>query len=250
MLVNLGALELLGRNPNVVVLCRDNIPSQVLKVACEQFGVHYIANEKPMGFAANNNANFAYMRDNLGMQEHDFFMLMNPDISIDKENLDALLREVEHTESSFLVPNLKLDRTGILQDDNIRTYPSFLDFFLGYCFKKRLTMVNRSKGLTFNQPYWASCSFMLVRAELYKVCHGLDERFYLYCEDIDFSRRLALKGITFTYLKDVIAIHFRQRSSQQLLSRFFWWHFSGVLKYCFLKYRFTARYSLLKNTEK
>lgn len=246
ILINLGTMRLLAEHPDIVVVCRDNVSTQPLKIACKKYQVHYQCNSSPMGFSANNNANFEYCRTHLGMADNDYFIVFNPDLFMQKRQIDAMVLFVKRLNKAFLVPNLLLDNEELMVDDNIRRYPSFFNFIQTYVFNKRVTVVNRSKGLKDTQNYWASGAFLIVKTHIYQSVRGLDERYYMYCEDIDFCARLKKQGVYFHYLPKVKATHLRRRDSKRFLSKYFWWHVASVFRYSFLPRRVEAKKSRLQ----
>jgi len=246
VLINLGTMKELAEHPGIEVICRDNIPTMPLPLACEKYGVHYVCNEAEYGFSANNNANFQYCLDNLGMTPNDYFVVFNPDLYMLKKSINDLVSSVESLNRDFYVPNLLLDKEEFMFDDNIRTYPKFRNFLETYLFNKRSTMLNRESGLIDSKLCWASGAFLILRARLYADAKGLDERYYLYCEDIDFCARLKKKNIYFHYLPHVKATHLRRRDSKRFMSKYFWWHVSSVFKYSFGRKSFESKKSVLR----
>ncbi len=249
VLINLGTIKRLRKYAEVQVVCRDNKPIDKLQAYCEKYGAIYLANQKQQGFAANNNQNFLYCLNELGMQDDDFFLLLNPDIYISNESIVALLDTIKAKTPKMATCNLYLDREHMVQDDNIRIYPEFSNFIKTYLLNDRSTMVNRDNKFKVTEQHWASCSFMLVQAGLYKELKGLDESYFLYCEDIDFSYRVNLLGIKFLYLESIKAVHYRRRSSKRFLSQYFFWHVASVFKYCFNKKLLQSRKSCLEDIE-
>jgi len=246
VIINLGAIKAFSQFPEIEVVCRDNKPVLKLKRYCEKYGTHYFTNDFEQGFAANNNENYMYCKFELGMEEDDYFILINPDVFITKSNIQRLIDNLKKKQINFGVANLFLDREGMVQDDNIRLYPKFSDFLKTYILNKRVTMVNRKKGLSSSLDYWASCAFMIVKAGIYNQLNGLDERYYMYCEDIDFSYRANKADYSLEYLENVRAVHFRRCASKQFLSKYFFWHVQSVFKYSFGKKKETALTSRLE----
>jgi len=246
VIINLGAIKSFSAYNNIHVVCRDNDPVHKLAKYCDKYGAHYIANHAEQGFSANNNANYMHCKFELGMEEDDYFILLNPDVFITTKNIDTLLASLSMNEIDFAAVNLFLDREGMVHDDNIRLYPKFSQFIKTYLLNDRSTMVNRRKGLSENKEYWASCAFMIVKADVYNQLNGLDERYYMYCEDIDFSFRATKAGYPLQYLENVRAVHFRRCSSKQFLSKYFFWHVQSVFKYSFSKKQESALTSRLE----
>ncbi len=249
VIINLGAIKKLRKYAEIQVVCRDNKPINKLQAYCEKYGAIYLPNQKQQGFAANNNQNFLYCLDELGMQDDDYFLLLNPDVYLSNEAISSLIIAIKDKQPKMATCNLYLDREYMVHDDNIRIYPEFINFIKTYLLNDRSTMVNRKNEFEVTDQHWVSCSFMLVKADLYKQLKGLDESYFLYCEDIDFSYRVNLLGIKFLYLESIKAVHYRRRSSKRFLSQYFFWHVASVFKYCFNKKLLQSRKSCLEHIE-
>jgi len=245
VIINLGTIKKLRKYAEIIVVCRDNKPVSKLQLYCEKYGAIYLANPFEQGFAANNNSNFLYCQENLGMQNDDLFLLLNPDVYISNDDITKLLTKVSEQQPKLATCDLYLDREYMVQDDNIRIYPKFINFIKTYLLNDRSTMVNREAGLKVTEKHWASCSFMLVKADLYQQLKGLDESYYMYCEDIDFCYRASLSGDSFSYLESIKAVHYRRRDSKRFLSQYFFWHVASVFKYSFSKKKLQAKKSCL-----
>jgi hypothetical protein len=243
VIINLNTLKLLSAFDNIDIVCCDNQPIKKLKVFCNKYAIHYRPNAKVQGFAENNNANFVFCKTELGMQENDYFILLNPDILIDNSNIRRLLLQLNKQTITLATTNLFLDLEEMVQDDNIRMYPTFSQFIKTYVLNDRTTMVNRRDNLPIN--FWASCAFMIFKTRLFSKLGGLDERYFMYCEDIDISYRAKMLDHSIDYLDTIKAVHFRRRSSKKLFSKYFFWHVHSVLKYSFIKKTVKAKKSLL-----
>jgi len=250
VMINLGTIKTLSKYPNITVICRDNQPVTKLKKYCEKYGAHYLANTEEEGFSSNNNANYMYCKFELGMEENDYFTLLNPDVFITNSNIQKLINKLQAGNIDLAVANLFLDREEMAQDDNIRLYPRFFNFIKTYLLNDRSTMVNRQKGLSPDKDYWGSCSFMVIKADVYNQLNGLDERYYMYCEDVDFSLRANYAGFKLQYLAEVKAVHFRRCASKQFLSKYFFWHVQSVFKHSFLKKEESTFHSRLEYQNK
>jgi len=226
----MGSIKRLAKYNNIEVICRDNVPSPVLQQACLDYQCHYIANNNHQGFAQNNNDNFLYAKQSLGMNNNDYFMLLNPDVTIDENNIEKLLLALE-TPKQFVSMPMFLDVEQRIYDDHLRYYPKLTDFIKSYLYDDRKTMLSAQNMLTPKDPIWVSGALMIVNAELFETMGMLHDKYYLYCEDIDFCQKLKNIGIKPEILNDVSAIHCRQRKSKSLFSRYFCWHFHSVLRY-------------------
>lgn len=245
IIINLGVIKTLKAFDEITVVCRDNIPSHKLKVYCQKYGAHYIANNHEQGFSANNNANFIYCKEKLAMQEQDYFVLLNPDVDIVSEQVTNLITALADKKIEIAACNLYLDKEEMVHDDNVRLYPEFTSFIKTYLLNDKSTMVQRGKDFEIGDSHWINGSFMIVQAIAYQSLSGMDEQFYLYCEDIDFCHRAKIKGYRLSYLENVKAVHFKRRDSRHFLSKYFFWHVKSVFIYSFKSKSIKAKKSQL-----
>ena len=84
---------------------------------------------------------------------------------------------------------------------------------------------------------WTSGSAMLVRRETFQATNGMDESFFLYCEEPDLSLRALQAGWSTRYLPSLTVVHFggNESSSPNLTAQLAWArkrymrkHFSGA----------------------
>lgn len=128
-----------------------------------------------------------------------------------------------HPQVGLLGPRLIIDGKGTIQD-SCRRYPTFLiplyrRFPLKYLSKARKE-VNRYLMNDFNHKEiknvdWLVSSALLIRKKALKEVGLMDERFFLYCEDIDWSKRFWQKGWYVIYFPHATLFHDYQRPSAQ-----------------------------------
>lgn len=227
----LDSLRRLALNNNITVICRDNLPHNICHKYCTENKVHYRGNAQPKGFSANNNANYIYAKEVLGMEEDDYFILMNPDIFIDQKNIKKLLESLERHQPDLAAPCLYIDAKQKVFDDNLRKYPRTKNFIKNYLFHDRSTVIDKKTEEPESLNYWASASFLCVKSWVYEKVDGFDETYHMYCEDVDFCLRALQLGHKPRYLRSVKATHFRRRNSRKFLSRSFFWHVKSVFLY-------------------
>ena len=226
----MGSIKRLAKYGDITVLCRDNVPNPILQQACLDYKCHYIANSIEQGFAKNNNDNFLYAKESLGMNHDDYFMLLNPDVSIDDRNIKKLIDTLQIPKQFVSMP-MFLDIDKRIYDDHLRYYPKLTDFIKSYLYNDRKTMLSAGEITTPKKAIWVSGALMVLNAGLFEKVGMLHDKYYLYCEDIDLCQRLKKTGVFPEILDDISAIHCRQRKSKTLFSRYFCWHFHSVLRY-------------------
>jgi len=64
----------------------------------------------------------------------------------------------------------------------------------------------------YEQPHtnvaWVTGAFLMTRRNLWHVIGGLDERYFMYVEDVDYCKQVRLQGYTVAYLPSVEVCHY------------------------------------------
>lgn len=165
-----------------------------------------------------------------------YHAVLNPDIYWDDPVISVLSDYMEgHPEVGMMAPKV-LYPDGRLQK-NCKLLPTPLDSFGRRFLPKRLYAGrNERYELGFadfneimNVPYLTGC-FMLIRNSAFEGA-GFDERFFMYPEDIDLTRRLHKKYPTL-YYPDVKIYHRLEQASGKSLKMLFI-HIYNMMKYYF-----------------
>ena len=147
------------------------------------FKLHTIVNSRPQGFAANHNQAAKFARG-------EYFCLLNPDVVFVEDIYPSLIKDLEDDWGEIVAP-LVLNSTGEIQD-SFRDLPSPLDIL-----RRRLKTWHPPEiPLEEDKIYpdWIAAICLIMRHETYQYLGGLDEKFYLYFEDVDFGCRARLMG--------------------------------------------------------
>jgi GT2 family glycosyltransferase len=195
----------------------DNSPkASVLNF--EKNGVNYVYSGVNLGYGAGHNV---AIRKSIasGAKYH---VVLNPDIYFEAADLEQMIKYMdEHPDIGHLMPRI-LDQSGNLQF-MCKTLPSPVDLFLR-SFAKQFISEKRDrkyhlKNLDYNKiieaPYLSGC-FMVLRIDALKEIGLFDERFFMYPEDIDLTRRMTEKYKT-VYYPNVSVIHRHEKASYKSL---------------------------------
>lgn len=162
--------------------------------------VSIIPSRGNIGFAAGNNLLASSARGK-------YLLLLNPDVELTIGAIDTLLEAAERHSQASAWGGVTLDRRGAPDVGNTVHVPS-----LGEMASR---IVGRSSaGLRADAQYDAdqraavlSGGFVLISRSAWDEAGGLDERYFLYCEEVDFFYRLAQQGHTFWRIADARAFH-------------------------------------------
>ena len=151
--------------------------------------------------------------------KYDYIFISNPDIKVKK---DTILDMIEYAKKNkdFGIIGPKLIYEDDIVQDSYRRFPNILDLvikrtFLKKFFKKRMTrylMWDKNPDKV-EEVDWLVGAFWLLNPEALKEAGCFDERFFLFFEDVDLSRRIKNKGYKIIYFPKAIANHYHKRLS-------------------------------------
>jgi GT2 family glycosyltransferase len=170
----------------------DNSPTDELRGTCDSPGLTYVFNNKNLGYGKAHN---------LAIREYfnrtNYHLVLNPDVSFAHDALEKLYHFMEENPQAGLVMPKVLNSEGHLQmlckllptplDLAIRRFFPFKNWFKNK--NSRYEMKASGYNSVMNVPFLSGC-FMLLRNESLKKTGLFDERFFLYAEDTDLSRRI------------------------------------------------------------
>ncbi len=185
-------------------------------VAKEFPSVNLVANTENAGFSKANNQAIA-------LTDSRYVFLLNSDAKIHPGALDILLAYADaHPSAAILGPKV-LNPDGSLQS-SCRRFPSlgagfFRNTYLGRLFPHNkfardylMTDFDHNSDLAVD---WVSGCAMLIRREWIVKNGALDERFYMYCEDVDICQRVWDSRQEVVYMPGAVVTHAIGRSSDK-----------------------------------
>lgn len=194
--------------------------------------VNYIHTGKNLGYGAANNI---AIRDTI-YDEIPFHLVINSDIQVKAEAIDNLLSVMQSNAIiGQLMPRV-VDTNGELQY-LCKLLPTPFDLLRRILFGKRgknsqrnarfeLRQLDHSRPI--NAPYLSGC-FMLLRTEALLKAGLFDERYFMYPEDIDLTRRIHRDFLTLYYPSETI-VHAHRKASYHSV-RMLWIHATNMIRY-------------------
>ncbi|MCP5463724.1 MAG: glycosyltransferase family 2 protein [Deltaproteobacteria bacterium] len=208
------------QNKQVVLYLVDNSPSDQLRVLCDDFPAEqliYIHTGDNLGFGKGHNVAMKAAMEK-GFVYH---AVVNPDIYFDDDILQSLAAFMDsHPDVGLCMPKI-LNPDGTMQAlckqlprpfDLI--FRRFLPGFLKPLFRKRMEwfeMKNADFENNLDVPYLSGC-FMFLRLGVLKEIGLFDERYFMYLEDTDLSRRIGEHHRT-VYFPKAQAYHLHAKGS-------------------------------------
>lgn len=193
--------------------------------------VDMIRNDKPKGFAENHNQAFQ-------LAQGKYFVVLNPDLIFEQPVFSDLINKLEIHKADLIAPQI-VDKKGITQD-SFRGLPTPLKLI-----KRRLVGEKKESFHTnpdgLVQPDWIAGMFWLMRSEIYRRLGGMDEKFFLYFEDVDFCTRARLQEMKIFIDTNVQVQHDAQHSSRKSLYYLFLHLWSAIQFFTSPVYRHALR---------
>jgi len=170
----------------------------------------------------------------------DYHLILNPDIVVQPGALDALLDFADrHPRAGLIGPQL-LNEDGTIQESCRRFY-TFWTLVLRRTPLARLArnsrIVQRHLMRDFDHESvrpvdWVLGGCLLVRREARDRCGPMDERFFLYFEDVDWCYRMWRSGFEVVYFPGARFVHRHRRASARgTFTRSFWLHLASLISY-------------------
>ncbi len=236
LLKNLLALNLSFSYEIIVV---DNASFDGVKEVAEKYPqVKFIQSQVNHGYAAGNNIGIKQAKGK-------YILICNPDLAFMQ---DAISRLYKYMEAN---PEVALAGPRLINADKSLQYSAtdFPDWHLpfyrrtflsntssGRAWLKQYLLEDRDHTKNFYVPTLFGACLIIRTSALFKV-GLLDERYFMYLEDLDWSRRFWESGFKVAYVGEAEVIHLHKRESAQnnifkiLVKKTTRAHISSFLKY-------------------
>ena len=214
------------------IFISDNSESHVdrtsfLEFISEYDDIEYIDNQANLGFGKGHNV----VKDII---ESDYHAIVNPDVEIFDDAFASILAFMSNSPDVGMVIPRIISADGELQD-SYRAVPTVLDMFIRMFCKKHFLKRQAEhslKHMDFTKPFqvpFAQGCFLVIRTELFKKLGGFDDRFFMYMEDADLSRRVNQQS-SVMYFPEATVVHAWERASHKS-KKLFKIHVNSMLKY-------------------
>jgi GT2 family glycosyltransferase len=177
--------------------------------------VTLIESEKNLGFAGANNLAIRHVMEQGGAE---YFLLLNPDTILRAGAVETLLRFLEsHPEAACVGPRLE-DPDGTAQQSAFRDPTPVSEFLRGASIGPIDRLLKRWQvhGPILEKAQatdWLAGACVLMRREMVEKVGLLDDRFFMYFEEVDYFRRARAMGFQAWYEPAAHVVHLVGQSS-------------------------------------
>ena len=229
------------------VVDNDSVDGSVDMVRNDFPEVHIIKNHENVGFArANNQA--------LAQSSGDLLLLLNPDTIVERDTFVRCSDFIcQHPDCGGLTVKM-VDGKGNYLRESKRGFPSPQASFYKITGLARLFPRSRRFAAYYmghlgeddiNEIEIMPGAFLMLTREAYAKVGGLDESYFMYGEDIDYSWRIHTAGYKNYYLPATRIIHYKGESTRKGSLNYVYTFYNAMA--IFVKKYFTGRNARLFN---
>jgi GT2 family glycosyltransferase len=191
----------------VRVIVVDNASPDDTAAALQGLPVTLIENPENLGFG--RACNVGWRRGTAP-----YVLFLNPDARIDRTALRRLVEIGESPGVGLVAPQTVSSNGELVRSQ--RTFVGVATIWAQLFFLHRLfPSASWADGIVRtpaayerrSSPDWVSGACMLLTRELLERLGGFDERFFMYCEDMDLCRRVRETGLDVVYEPGAIVVH-------------------------------------------
>ncbi len=193
----------------------------------------WLLNEDNRGYARGCN-------QGLAAAGAEYTLILNPDIVVLPGALDALVNLADARPRAGIIGPQLLNDDGSIQESCRRFY-TFTTLLLRRTVLGRIFPRSRTVALHLMRDFdhreerpvdWVLGGCMLVRRGALTRCGPMDERFFLYFEDVDWCTRMWRCGFEVLYTPAARFVHRHRRASARgPLTRSFWLHLTSLVSF-------------------
>jgi GT2 family glycosyltransferase len=179
-----------------------------------------IYNQENKGFAAANNVGFALARGK-------YLLMLNSDTVILDDAIHKTLRFMQDYPEASIVGCKLLNPDQTLQP-SVRSFPNLWNLFCEAAFLHLVFPKSKSFG-RYHMTYfsydiicevdWATGAFLMFERRVLEMIGGLDERFYMFSEEMDFCLRARSAGFRTYFYPGAEIVHIWAGSSKDFSVR-------------------------------
>jgi GT2 family glycosyltransferase len=202
-------------NLHILVVDNNSSDDSVFKIEKKFSDLKIINNKKNFGFSKGNNVGIDFALKN----DADYVLLLNQDTEVEPDFLSKLIKEGEKdNKTGLLSPIIFLEKTKKIWFSGGR---------INWWNMKAFHEFDLVKSKSFETSFLTGCSLLIKREVLEKI-GPLDEDFFLYWEDVDYSVRAKKAGFKIKVVPESVIYHF-ESSNELNENKVYWLVLSGLI---------------------
>ncbi|MEX0650065.1 MAG: glycosyltransferase family 2 protein [Candidatus Andersenbacteria bacterium] len=204
------------KRTEIIVVDNNSKDESVSFLRSDYPEITVIDNKENLGLAAGINTG-------LKVAKGKYYLILNPDMIALEGSVAKLVEYMDQNPKVGMAGGKLISPNGKLQYSCYRFYTLMTIIYrrtpLGKTARGRQT-VRRFLMRDYDHEAprdvdWLMGACLIVRREVVKETKGMDERFFLYFEDVDWCRRVWEAGWRVAYVPQAVFSHFHQRSSER-----------------------------------
>ena len=188
-------------NYQIILIDNESNPKELKKIKNQFDKIITFPNQKNLGFTGANNIGIKYAIKN----DFEYVMLINNDTEVEKNFINPLIELLEKNQNFGAAQPLILN---YYNRNKVWSAGGFLNKFFGYTY-----VIKSPEGIKKNIDWITGCCFFL-RTDVIKKIGLLDEKFFAYYEDVDWSIRIKNAGYDLAFVKSSVVYHHGSKSSK------------------------------------
>lgn len=229
VIVNYSVKNLLKKCLESIFKYEKNIEFEVIVVDNNSMdhSQEMLKRDFPQVKLIENKRNLGFSRGcNQGIKESQgrYILLLNPDTELTPGGFKKMIDFMDSKPEKGICGPKMIDQEGNFQF-SCRSFPSYLtavsssQSILNRIFPENLLsqkyLLKEKDHSQILEVDWVSGSCLLAKREMFEKVGLLDERFYMYVEDVDLCYRAKMAGFSVFYFPQVLVIHHIGKSTQK-----------------------------------
>jgi GT2 family glycosyltransferase len=219
-----------------VIVADNGSKDQSAQMVRKHFpGVKLIENQRNLGFSAACN-------QGIRMSRGRYILLLNPDTEFTPGGISEMIKFMDSQPEVGICGPQMVDPQGKVHF-SVRSFPSYLTaissgqsilnrVFPDNPLSRKYLLKDQSRSQQMKVD-WVSGSCLLAKRDVFEKIGLLDERFFMYVEDVDFCYRAKKAGFSVYYFPNSVVIHHIGKSTQKSKLRMLLEHHRSM--YCFYR---------------
>jgi hypothetical protein len=186
-----------------------------------------VEREFPEVLLIRSQVNLGFGRaNNLGFQSAQgrYIVLLNSDAFLTDGALERSIEHMDENQNAGLGGGRLIGRDGSWQP-SARKFPTILDDLIvrtglaaRFPHSRFFGRFDRTwaNAMEAAEVDWVPGAYSIIRAEVLSAVGAFDERFFLYCEEVDLCKRIKALGYSICYWPDIAIVHIGGESSRQM----------------------------------